>query len=176
MAIAFSPFCSFCNSFLVALLYTSDGQADALEGSPAAELGQQAIRDCSRCLLYLSTFYWACFSICSTPEVNTGTVPWNDCLAARTNGRTNLSVSKPSLLTISLLMTDADLWVRRELCLLREVFDWRLPFRTRNLNGQHAAWCFHISKGVISQAINLIIDCTSQLCHISAAGRTFVWH
>lgn len=68
------PFLFFLQ-FLFALPYASDGQADALEGTPAAELGQQAIHGCSRYLLYLSALYWTGFAFCSTLEVNAGTVP-----------------------------------------------------------------------------------------------------
>ena len=176
LATYLSPFYFFCNSFLGALPYTSDGQADALEGNSAAQLCQQAICDCSRSFFLFDVFYWAYFAICSTLEVNASVVPQNHRLAARANGRTNLSMSRPSLLTISSLMAEADLSVRKEQCLLWEVFDWSLPFRTRNLNGQRAAWYFHVSKGGISQTVNLTIDWTSRLCHISAAGRTFFWH
>lgn len=163
------------NSCLVALPYTSDGQADVLEGSPATELGQKTLHDCKRCLLSWSAFYWTCFPISYTPEVDAGTVPWNHHLAARANCRTSLLMSKPNLPAISLLVV-MQTTVTKELCLLWAVFDWRLPFRNRNWNGQCGAWCFHISKGVTSQTINLTVDCTSQLCHMSAAGRTFVWH
>lgn len=48
MVTSFSPI-SFCDSFLFAFLYISDGLAGALEHPYTAEPCQQAVCDCSMC-------------------------------------------------------------------------------------------------------------------------------